>query len=135
MVKVLARLDSEPFADEAHVLRWMTAVARNDIRDHVAKRRERAFESLSETWSSHARVDSRTPSPLSEAERCDHLLRLVECMERLSDVERTVVELHALEGLTFAAIGARLGWSDDRARLAHLRAMARLGQMIGDDGR
>jgi RNA polymerase sigma factor (sigma-70 family) len=129
--KVLERLESAPFEDEDHVLRWMTAVARNDIRDHAGKRRVRAFESLSESVDAHALADSRTPSPVSQAERDDRATRLIECLERLSDDERAVIELRTFDGETFAAIGARLGWSDDRARLTHLRAMARLGQWFG----
>ena len=130
-VQVLERLGSAPFQDETHVLRWMTAVARNDIRDFVGKKREQAIQSLSESWDPRSHPDSHTPSPVSAADRGDRLLRLVECLERLPDNERTVIELHALEGLTFSDIGTRLGWSDDRVRLAHLRAMARLGEWIG----
>lgn len=134
-VKVLERLASAQFDDEAHVLRWMTAVARNDIRDHVGKQREQALESLSETWDPRLVRDPRTSSPVSHADREDRLVRLVEYLEQLPDHERTVVELHALEGLTFADIAACLGWSDDRARLAHLRGMARLGQWMGEPGK
>jgi RNA polymerase sigma-70 factor (ECF subfamily) len=127
--KALERLDD--VGDERSFLRWMTAVARNDIRDHVGKRREHAFDSLSRSWDASEQADPRTPSPVSEADRDDRWMQLVECLEQLDEHERSVVELRNLEGLTFAAIGARLQCSDDRARLTHMRAMSRLGAMLG----
>ena len=131
LVKALERFDAESFADEGHVLRWMTTVARNDIRDLAGKQRERALESLSESWHASAHPDASTPSPVSAADREERLMHLMEALEQLDEGERAVIELRDLEGLTFAEIGARLGWSDDRARLTHLRALSRLGQLVG----
>jgi RNA polymerase sigma-70 factor (ECF subfamily) len=131
LAKALERIDAESFANEDHVLRWMTAVARNDIRDLAGRQRERAFESLSESWHASAHPDSSTPSPVSAADREERLMHLMEALERLEEGERRAIELRDLEGLTFPEIGARLGWSDDRARLTHLRALSRLGQLVG----
>lgn len=130
LIQALERLDEASFADEQHVLRWMTAVARNDIRDQADKRRERALESLSESWHASGHADANTPSPPSAADREERFERLVECLEVLAESERAVIELRDFEGLTFQEVGARLGWSDDRARLAHMRAMARLGRLV-----
>lgn len=130
LLQALERLRSAKFPDEVQALRWMTTVARNDLRDAIGKRREQAFDSLSGSCQASSNVVASDASPVSEADRSDRWARLLEAMDDLSEGERASVELHDLEGLTFAEVGARLNWSDDRARLTYVRAIARLGRLL-----
>lgn len=131
VLQALKQVDQPALRSPRDLLAWITAAARNDIRDHVDKRREQALESLSQSWDHARAADSRGASPLSAAERKEQVERLVEKLEELDPDQQTVVELRNIEELSFAQIGARLGWSDDRARLTHMRAMVRLGQLLG----
>lgn len=117
--------------DETVLLRRVTAIARNNVRDAVRRPRERAFQSLS---MSVARLPqgSVESTPSREVARRERAMELAEALERLSDDHRTVVELRDLEGLDFGAIGARMGRGSDAAQMLHTRALVKLGMLLND---
>ena len=137
-VEVLARVESGGFSDERGLLRWMTTVARNDIRDRGCRRRELAFASLSGSGSGSLSLDAVRDlggrSPATEAGLNEELLRMVEALERLAADHRRVIELRDLEELPFREVGRRMARSPEAAQLLHARAMLRLGRILGGAG-
>ncbi len=65
-------------------------------------------------------------TPVAELIRRETAVRMFEAINRLPDDWRAVVVWHAELGLTFAAIGERLGRSEDAARKVFDRAMDQL---------
>jgi RNA polymerase sigma-70 factor, ECF subfamily len=126
-VEVIAAFDRAELTSEPSLLRWMTSIARNNIRDSLRRRREQALEAFS------ASLDDRDgrASPVSEAALRERVDRLIELLERLDEREREVIELRDFEGLDYRAVGARLGLGASGARMLHTRALIRIGQMIG----
>ncbi len=130
-VEVLAKIESSDFRDERALLRWMTTVARNDIRDCGCRRREHAFASFSGSFSLDAVGDLGERSPASEADLNEDLLRMIEVLERLTADHRRVIELRDLEGLSFREIGRSMERSAEAAQVLHTRAMLQLGRSLG----
>lgn len=71
-----------------------------------------------------------TPSPSSIACRREEDELLRQAMERLGEEERQVIHLRHLEQLDFAAIGVRMGVSEEAARKRFTRAVERLQQKV-----
>ena len=128
VLEVLQDADHTKVRDEQHLLRWMTAVARNKVRDSVRRRRERAFESLS--ISAVLGPDRASDSPASQAERHECVERLADALEELDRDHRRVIELRDLEGLPFAEIAGAMSRSEDAVQTLHMRAMVRLGRLV-----
>lgn len=128
MLEVTRDLGEADLRDDAAFLRWATGVARNNIRDAVRRKHERAFASFSATLADPAAADR---GPATNALRDEDLHRLAEAMEGLDDEYRQVLELRHFEGLRFAEIGQRMGRSDAAAQMLHTRALARLGRSLG----
>jgi RNA polymerase sigma-70 factor (ECF subfamily) len=117
--------------DEKEFLRWATAVARNNIRDGVRRRREMAVDRFASSldWQP---VLGNAPlaSPAANAEREEQVERLCEAMTKLREDDRSVIELRHFEGLSFAEIGQRLGRSENAAQILHTRALVKLGELL-----
>lgn len=129
LVEVLEPTDALDLQDERALLRWMTTVARNRIRDAVRKQREHVFDALSHSLSGDRRT-SRSRSPSSQLVWNEHLHRLAEAMEDLDPKLRTVIELRDLEGLAYAEVGRRMDCDEEQARWLHRKAMVRLGARL-----
>ena len=127
MVEVIQRFEETPVRDERHLLRWMTRIARNKIRDDLRRRRERAFETLSGSLAPGP-APSQTPSGL--VERREDVLRLAEAIELLAEHEQNVIVLRDLEALPHAEVAERLGTTPEAARKLHSRAVLRLGRLL-----
>lgn len=112
--------------NERAFLAWLTTIARNRIHDTVRRRRETAFQSLSESISG----DKRPATPPSQAIHNEQSVRLVEALEALDAQSREIVELRDLEGRQFQEIGKRLELSEDRVRYLHNRAVLKLGKLL-----
>jgi RNA polymerase sigma factor (sigma-70 family) len=134
LIEALGRADESMLADDRRLLRWMTAAARNNIRDAVRRRREAALESFagSGTWS----LDdpAQPPSPATHADQFERLAVLAETIEELTQEQRRVIELREFEHKSFPDIARELGGTDDRVRLLHGKAMLRLGELIARRG-
>ncbi len=134
MVAALEQPDESVFADEARLLRWMTTVARNGIRDRARRARVQAVEALGESTHSIVNPESSQPGPLTACAAGEREVLLAELVEQLAPEERQVLELRELEGQTFGQIAAALGGTDDRIRLAHQRAVLKLGRLCARRG-
>lgn len=130
LIEAARDIDQVRVGSEAQLLRWMTEIARNNIRDAVRRKRERVFSEFSESLAGSATPDQGRPSPASVAEQRDDQHRLAEAIERLPDDLRTAIELRHFEQLSFREIGARLGRSENAAQLLHSRALVRLGDNL-----
>jgi DNA-directed RNA polymerase specialized sigma24 family protein len=58
---------------------------------------------------------------------------LRERLNRLSDEDRAIVELHIVERLSHAETGLRVGMAEGAVRVRYHRAIKRLRQMEADD--
>jgi len=129
MLAVLEQPNASLYADEARLLRWMTAAARNSIRDRARRARVRAVETLGDSTVGPGLVDAGSPGPSTAFVQLERAVVLAELVEALEPDERRVLELRELEGQTFAQIAAELGGTDDRVRLLHQRAILNLGRL------
>lgn len=128
-VAVASREQLRPLDDAAR-LRWLTATARNRVRESVRSRREQALESLSATVPGRAPSAASADDPVRRAEREEHVEQLVECLESLKPEHRDVIELRDFEGLSFKVIGERMERSEDAVQMLHSRALLRLGEQM-----
>jgi RNA polymerase sigma-70 factor (ECF subfamily) len=121
--------------DEREFLRWATAIARNNIRDGVRRRRELAVDRFASSLDWRPVLgNAPADSPESVAEREEQVERLCEAMTSLREDDRSVIELRHFEGLSFAEIGRRLGRSENAAQILHTRALVKLGEMLRPRG-
>jgi len=131
LVHAARSVDGFELRSEGQLLRWLTEIARNRIRDAVRRSRERALTQLSDSVDLDRRLPGKEPSPSSEAAGRDALHALAEALESLRPDERAAVELRHFEGLSFRALGERLGRSENAAQLLHARALLRLSKKLG----
>lgn len=124
MLEIARDLDEAQLEDEEAFLRWATRVARNNIRDQVRRRRERALESFSQSGIL-ARSGDATPS--GDAGRHEDVERLVAALERLSPDHRRVVELRDFDGLSYREVARALDRpSEEAVQMLHARALSNL---------
>jgi RNA polymerase sigma-70 factor (ECF subfamily) len=130
---VVQRIELVDVQDDRDLLRWMTWIARNAIRDSVRSDRDTRFEQLSVSLSSNKGGRSASgDTPSGQLAQVELGLRLAEALETLPREQRDVVDLHDFEGLTFREVGERLGTSEDQARWQHRRALLGLARLLGD---
>lgn len=110
-------------------LRWLTAIARNQIRQELRRHREAALSALSSALGHGAQ-----PGDPGETISVDTALTLFEVFARLAADERRLVELRDLEGRTFVEIAALLSCSERQAQRLHARALMRLGRLFRGSG-
>lgn len=113
--------------DEESLLGFLTAVASNNIKSALRKKRERALESFSATICL-ANANGRTPS--ADAHHAETLRLLVIALERLREDHRTVIELRNLEQLPYREIAERMGKSVGAIHMLHARAILKLGELV-----
>lgn len=132
---VVQRIDLVEVRDDQSLLRWMTWIARNAIRDDVRGDRDAEFDARSIVLAECASGSSSSPSratPSKELQRTELVLAVTEALEELPQDQRTVVCLRDFDGLSFREIGQRVGSSEDRVRALYRRALVRLGQTLRD---
>jgi RNA polymerase sigma-70 factor (ECF subfamily) len=104
---------------EAELLAWLRAILSREMAD-IARRAGQVHwarrQSLAEAVEqSSARLAvwlaDANPSPSDQAQRREQLLHLTEGLARLPQDQRTVIELHHLEGYSVPEIGRRMGRS------------------------
>ncbi len=129
LLEIARDIDRADIEDEEIFLRWATRIARNNIRDHLRRRRERALESFSQSG-----ILARSgTSPASQAGRREDVEQLVEAMERLSPDHRRVIELRDFDALSYADVAREMEKpSEDAAQMLHARALARLTRELVD---
>lgn len=107
---------------EGACLRWLTAIARNRIRDEVRRHREAALSMLSSSV-----AEPRIANPPREIS-VESALDLMDALTRLGADERRLIELRDLEGRSFVEIGAEFRCSDRQAHRLHAKALLKLGR-------
>jgi RNA polymerase sigma-70 factor (ECF subfamily) len=75
---------------------------------------------------------AKQSTPSQQAIRREQALRLVDALEHLPDDYQEVIILRQLERLTFPEVGRRMRRSLDSVKNLWARALARLGQLLGD---
>jgi RNA polymerase sigma-70 factor (ECF subfamily) len=81
-----------------------------------------------------AGIQARALSPSQQAAAGDTARRLHAALERLSEPDRTILGLRALEGLSYENVGARLEIEPAAARKRYGRALLRLRVLLLADG-
>ena len=113
----------------------ISEIAENRIKDlhkyHAAQRRDPAREAP--TDSERAMLDRLTagvPTPSSNVRRKELVEMLTGGISRLPADERRVLEMHALEDLTFKEIATRMGRSEAAVAALYARAFLALKQAL-----
>jgi RNA polymerase sigma-70 factor (ECF subfamily) len=113
---------------------WLSKVAENEIRDRVdylhRQQRDAARRAPIEDA---AAVPAPVRQALSMAIMNEKLERLERALEALPESQREIIILRKLEELSFPEIAARLGKSEDAARMQFARAMTALTLTLGRD--
>jgi RNA polymerase sigma-70 factor, ECF subfamily len=78
------------------------------------------------------RLLARGSSPSREAQRRELRAKVRAALDRLADGDREVLVLRHLEQLSVAETAEVLGVTDGAVKMRHLRALARLKELIGD---
>lgn len=100
---------------------WVFTLARNACVDLM--RRQGRLVRLDEELAWPTAADWGGPPPaVQEA--------LQAALQDLSEVDRTIVQLHQIEELPFPEIGARVNLSEGAARVRHHRALKRLAERL-----
>ncbi len=133
MVEFLEDSAKAGLDSDRDILRWLTAIARNKIRDAARRRRARAFDSLSESIHLE-QVPSPSPLPSSLFSRHEQAIRLAEALESLPPEFRKVIELHDLDGQSLRVVAEKLGRGYEAVKKLHTRAMLRLGGVLSRGG-
>ena len=137
LVEVMKDLPRYELEDELAFLRWATRIARNNIRDEVRRRREKALESFvsgSGFFTLGNRDEGTVETPSHHVARTEQLELLVDALTGLRDEHQRVIELHWFEGLPFVEVGRRMQRSEEAARMLHARALIRLGDELKRNG-
>lgn len=131
LCEVVRDFESLRQCDEQSFLRWATHLARNNIRDAVRRRRERAVGSFASSidWQP-ARGDAQAAAPPAEAARLEDVDRLIDAMTKLPVDHRRVIELRDFDGLSFAEVGREMNRSENATQLLHFRALIGLGAAL-----
>ncbi|MCB9919941.1 MAG: sigma-70 family RNA polymerase sigma factor [Planctomycetes bacterium] len=141
LVDFLSEYERLEIEDEKSLMRWLTAVARNTIRDEARRRRARGIDTLidgSLPAADHgfepirrSGTASRVGTPPSHADRSEQNARLHEALTCLSPESLAVVR-GRMAGRTFRDIAGSIGKSENATQLIHARALRKLGQILGD---
>jgi len=131
-LEVIQGLEGVHVRDEQSLLRWMTTIARNNIRDHVRRTRERALESLTASCLCRSDLENDVPSPPSEAAVQEDVHTLIEALLELAPDHRRVIELRDLDELRFREIAELMDRSEDAVHVLHTRALVRLGRLLNE---
>lgn len=121
-------------ASRARPMTWMIAIARNLSIDRLRARRTPAA-----TLDAAERVADRSLRPDQSALARGEARRLVECIERLGEMEGRMVRIAYFGGVTYAALAERDGTPLGTVKSRMRRALAALrdclsGRTGGDDG-
>ena len=127
LIKSLEHLDDLQGTETRSLMAWLARIAEHEIRDRADfHHRERRDAARDVPLEDSAPIKALTRSALSRIILNEDAQRLEEAIESLSPSHRDVILLRKFEELSFAEIGARLGKSEDAARMLLARAMTAL---------
>lgn len=120
-------------ADRDSLMAWLATIARREILDQADFQGRQRRDAARETGLGPAAeaVPAPVRSALSRAIWSEQAARLEAALESLPEAHREVIVLRKLEERSFADIGARLGRSEDAARMLFARAMTALTLAMG----
>ena len=116
------------FADESSFRAWMRVVLRNLAAK--ATRRQRPDVPGDGGWS---RIPGTGSTPSTGLHRADARRQWRQLSASLSKRDRNVVTLRIVEGLSFKAVGERLGMDEAHARVTFNRCLRKLRTNARDD--
>jgi RNA polymerase sigma-70 factor (ECF subfamily) len=133
---VLHDLPGFEYRGEDAFVAWLSAAAERQIlmkaRFHRAGRRDLRRE---QPLGSEEGPALELTSPSQGAVREEIKSSLRDAIARLPDRERRVVELHSLEGLTFAEVAQQVGLADrSSAYRIFERALRKVGELLDSEG-
>ena len=135
MLKSLEHLQEFRGQETRSLIGWLARIAEHEIRDcadyHHRQRRDAARET---SLTDDAPVPAVSRSALSRVILDEEAQRLEAALESLPEAQREVILLRKFEELSFAEIGARLGRSEDAARMLLARAMTALTLKLAEIG-
>jgi RNA polymerase sigma-70 factor (ECF subfamily) len=133
-IEVVRDFENLERCDERSFLRWATCIARNNIRDSLRRRRERAIGDFASSidWRPADGAEGRTPPPDAAAHQ-EQVDRLVDALAEVPEDYRLVIELRHFESLSFAEVGRRMARSENAVQILHHRALIRLGGLLRHD--
>lgn len=127
------------FRGDSSVARWLFRIARNLLIDRARARKRRGERSLDaplddEGTTLQDRLPSRRPGPEVETEQRDDAGRLRRALTALPEGQREVFALREWEGLSYVAVGDRLGLPPGTVRSRLARAREALAAALGLEG-
>jgi len=105
------------------------------IRNYRARNTAQKKEKIWLAIRARVASDPRRGGGDDPAERREQTRHAYAAFERLKPNERFIINLRLLEGLRYKQISAMTGWSDEAARKAYDRAIARLKKLFRTNGK
>jgi RNA polymerase sigma-70 factor (ECF subfamily) len=105
-VFLLAHRERASFRGEAQVTTWLYRITLNVVR-HYRRHQQRRWSLSGSADDVAGHLASPTPTPVDELEQRRACERLRRALARLSDRERTILVMFALDGLSGQEIAAR----------------------------
>jgi RNA polymerase sigma-70 factor (ECF subfamily) len=136
LLKSVKNLDAFRGQDPRAFQAWLTRIAEHEIRDRVDHQHRLRRDAARELpLDDEAPIPAITRSALSRILLDERARRLEEALDTLPPDHRQVILMRKFEELSFAEIGARLGRSEDAARMLFARAMTSLTLALAEEPR
>jgi RNA polymerase sigma-70 factor (ECF subfamily) len=116
------------FRDDEHAKAWLLRVTVNTCRDQLRRRTVRTYLPLEEI----AELVADESSASEEA--VQGVARILRQLSELPEKNRTVLILHALEGLSVEEVAATLGLSQSAVKMRLSRGREQLRNLMKEDG-
>ncbi len=113
------------YSGRARVVTWLFTIAGNAVTDHLRAEGVRASVRL-------ARVDAESQNPHDAAAAREGESRVRRLLLELPEAQRTVVELHVLDGLTFSDVAELLGCPVPTVKSRLVYALRKLKRSMDD---
>lgn len=139
LLKSFERFRQFERSDSPSLMAWLARIADNEIRDQADRqgrqcRDLRVEASLDEGDGAGGALAAPIRSALSQVILDERARQIEQAIEALADDHRHVILLRDFEELPFREIGARLGRTEDAARMLYARAMAALTMRVTGNG-
>ena len=139
LLAAVERFDQFHGTTSAELQAWVVSIVRNEARNllrywHQERRhvtREQGQHGTSEDAPRIAPDVSLPPTPSQRVASREEASLLMEALDRLPSEHREVLVLRQFDGLSHAAIAARMGRSEDAVRQMWVRALRGLRESMG----
>ena len=128
-VRVLGALDQfDGKGGTQALVRWMTSIARNRLRDLGRNSRADALESFSVALADMS--DANAIAPSANMRKDEGWLSMIDALESLHPDHRQVIVLHNLDEMSFVTIAKVMARSERSVRLLYARSLVHLGSSL-----